>query len=76
MPHRQLEAARQTLDISVLELWWTYFAMGGGGDAYALAEYLEGHTTVTNTTHNAIVHALNQTFTERGQNSPVPYRDG
>ena len=73
--HTPLEAARQTLDITVLELWFTYFALGGSEDAYALAAYLDGQTTASTATHNTIVHALNQTFSERGENSPVPYHD-
>jgi hypothetical protein len=75
MPYLTLEAARQTLGITVLDLWWTYFALGGSGDAYTLAAYLDGDTTATTATHNTIALALNETFTERGQNSPVPYRD-
>ena len=74
MPYRPLETARQDLGISVLDLWWSYFALGGDGDAYALENYLSGRSArPTAMTHNAIVHALNETFSERGQNSPLPY---
>jgi hypothetical protein len=75
MPYRTLESARQTLGITVLDLWWTYFALGGAGDAYQLDDYLHGRSTATHATHNTIAQALNETFSDRGQNHPVPYRD-
>ena len=75
-PPAPLDEARQRLGISVLDLWWTYFALGGNEDAYALTAYLNGQSTPTTATHNTIVHALNQTFGDRGQNSPVPYQTG
>ena len=71
--HAPLEAARQTLGISVIDLWWTYFALGGNEDAYALTAYLNGESIPAASTHNIIAHALNQEFSERGQNSPVAY---
>jgi len=74
-PHSALENARQTLGITTLDLWWIYFALGGSGDAYELADYLAGTTTATTAVHNTIVHALNETFSDRGQDSPVPYHD-
>ena len=74
MPHLGLDAARQQLDISVIDLWWRSFALGGSIDAYRLAAYLAGRTTETDHVHDTIVHALNEAFTERGQDSPVPYR--
>jgi len=69
------EAARQTLGITVLELWFTYFALGGSEDAYALTGYLSGDSVPSAATHDTIAHALNQTFSERGEHSPVPYHD-
>ena len=74
-PHSALESARQTLGLTTLDLWWIYFALGGAGDAYQLAAYLDGTTTATTAVHNTIAHALNQTFSERGLNSPIPYHD-
>jgi hypothetical protein len=54
MPHTPLETARQSLGITVLELWFTYFALGGTEDADALAAYLDGQATATTATHNTI----------------------
>jgi hypothetical protein len=75
MSHHVLETARLKLGISTLDLWWTYFALGGSGDANQLADYLAGTTTATTSVHNTIAHALNETFADRGQDSPVPYQD-
>ena len=69
------EIARQQLDFTVMDLWVDYFALGGLADAPTLETYLRGDTTVTDVEHNLIAHALNEAFTARHQNSPVPYRD-
>jgi hypothetical protein len=74
MPHRALETARQLLGLSVLELWWTYFALGGVGDAFVLESYLSGRSAgPTTVTHNAIVQALNEAFADRGQDRLLPF---
>ena len=75
MDPNALENARRTLGVSTIDLWWNYFAIGGSGDAYELAAYLAGTTPATPAVHNTIAHALNEAFSERGQDSPVPYRD-
>ena len=69
------EIARQQLDFTVMDLWVDYFALGGLADAPTLETYLRGDTTVTDIDHNLIAHALNEAFTARHQDSPVPYRD-
>ena len=75
MPHLVLEASRDMLDMSVIDLWWRFFALGGSIDAYQLSDYLAGRTGATDDVHDTIVHALNETFSERGHDySPVPYR--
>ena len=76
MPDRgNLESARRHLQLSVMDLWIAYFALGGLYDANHLDRYLRGAATSSDHDHNIIVHALNETFTDRGQNSPIPYRN-
>ena len=58
-----------------MDLWVDYFALGGLADSPTLDTYLRGNTTVTDIDHNLIAHALNEAFTARDQDSPVPYRD-
>lgn len=69
-----LESARQVLDLSVFELWVAYFALGGLSDAPTLDAYLRGDKSATELDHNLIAQALNETFAERHQDPPVPYR--
>ena len=70
-----LDAARRQLGLTMLELWTAYFAIGGHHDAAALTDYLTGHgDTPTNSDHDIVVHALNESFHDRGENHPLPYR--
>jgi hypothetical protein len=70
-----LDAARQQLDLTVMDLWIAYFALGGLADAPTLNSYLHGDAVVSDPEHNLIAHALNEAFSDRLQNSPVPYRE-
>ena len=70
-----LEVARLALRLPVLDLWIAYFALGGLGDASHLRQYLGGGAITTDHDHNLIVHALNEVYSERGRDSPVPYRN-
>ena len=69
-----LEAARVELGLTLYELWVAYFALGGLRDSRALGAYLDGTGITTDTDHDVIAHALNETFVELGQNHPMPYR--
>ena len=70
-----LDAARRQLGMTMLDLWTAYFALGGHHDPARLNAYLTGHDpTPTNRDHDIIVHALNESYLDRGQNHPLPYR--
>jgi hypothetical protein len=69
-----LDSARLELGLTLHELWVAYFALGGCCDSRALGAYLDGTGTTTDADHDVIVHALNETFVDRGRNHPVPYR--
>jgi hypothetical protein len=69
-----LEVARVELGLSLQELWMACFALGGRFDSRALGAYLEGRAGATDSDHDVIVHALNETFTDRGLDHPMPYR--
>ena len=69
-----LDAARRELGLSVHDLWVKYFALGGRFDLRALGAYLEGSSEPPNPDHDVMVHALNETFDERGQDHPLAYR--
>jgi hypothetical protein len=51
-----------------------YFALGGRFDPGALGAYLDGGSAPPNPDHDVMVHALNETFDDRGQDHPVAYR--
>ena len=70
-----LDAARRQLGMTMLELWIAYFALGGHHDKGTLTAYLEGNgDTPTNSDHDIIVHALNESYHDHGENLRLPYR--
>jgi hypothetical protein len=69
-----LDSARLELGLTLHDLWVAYFALGGCCDSRALGAYLDGTGTTTDADHDVIVHALNETFVDRGGNHPMPYR--
>jgi hypothetical protein len=68
-----LDAARQLLGLTFVDLWVEYFALGGCLDANGLTAYLQHEDAVGSSDHDVIVHALNEMFTERGEDHPVAY---
>lgn len=74
MPDASLDVARLQLGMSMMDLWVEYFALGGNLDAHSLGGYLRGERDVTNAQHDMIAHALNETFQDRGLDSPIAYR--
>lgn len=73
MPDAELDVARQRLNLSVMDLWIEYFALGGHLDAHGLAACLRGDLAVGEAEHNVIAHALNERFSGGGEDHPVPY---
>ena len=73
MGHHSLEAARQRLGLSDLELWIDYFALGGNLASDQLGQYLRGTRTVSEFDHNLVIHALNERFRDRGENGQLAY---
>lgn len=68
-----LDEARVTLGLSKGDLWFHYFELGGMSTARDLAAFLAGSREPSAHDHDLIAHALNEFFTELGQNHPVPY---
>ena len=54
------EAARQHLGLSYLDVWVSYFGLGGNLNADHLSDYLRGERDVSDIDHNVVVHALNE----------------
>ena len=74
MPSDSPEAARQHLGLSYLDVWVSYFGLGGNLNADHLSDYLRGERDVSDIDHNVVVHALNEFFVDRGDNHPLTYR--
>ena len=62
-----LELARLDLGLTVFELWLAYFALGGVRSAIELRTYLSFGGESTDADHDAIVLALNEEYSDRGQ---------
>jgi hypothetical protein len=68
-----LDRARIELGLSQGDLWFHYFALGGMSSAIDVEAYLADILEPSTHDHDLIAHALNELFTELGQNHPVPY---
>ncbi len=76
MPESQsgvLDRARVELGLSEAQLWMHYFALGGMSDEFEMGAYLAGVLRPSAHDHDLIAHALNELFTELGQDHPIPY---
>lgn len=69
-----LEAARADLGLTVEQLWIAYFALGGNGAPDDVRHWLADAARAPARDYNLLAHALNEEFTARGRNHPVPFR--
>jgi len=67
------ESARQRSGLSPAALWWAYFALGGQATPLQLAAILQGEVAPSPHDHDLLSQALNERFTDLGQDSPIPY---
>jgi hypothetical protein len=68
-----LELARVDLGLTVFELWVAYFALGGLRTAADLARYLTHGGGSSDADDDAIVHALNEAYQDRGGHDQLAY---
>jgi hypothetical protein len=68
-----LRAGFAMSDLEVDGLWIGYAGLGGELSAEDIEEILRGRRRATNHEHDLIAQALNDHFTDRGQDHPVPY---
>jgi len=61
--------------LEIGELWVAYAILGGSLDVEELEAVLDGRRRATNHEHDTIAQALNDHFTERGQDHPVAYSE-
>lgn len=70
-----LENARREVGLSISELWFRYFALGGMSTELELEAYLYDALTPTDHDRDLVAVALNERFSELGGDHPVPYSD-
>lgn len=68
-----LEEARRKLGLSVSDLWFRYFALGGMSTALEVEAVLYGALVATSHDRDVLAVALNERFAELGHDHPVPY---
>jgi len=68
-----LDTYRQEAGLSHGELWLRYFEIGGMSTGFELETFLYGLVTPTSHDHDVIAHALNERFSELGEDHPVAY---
>lgn len=72
-PLDRLEEARQDLELSVEDLWYRYFAIGGMSTALEIEAILYGALVGTHHDRDLITVALNERFAELDRDHPLPY---
>ncbi len=70
-----LQQAREELSLSVGDLWFRYFTLGGMRTALELDGYLYGALKPGIPDRDLIALALNERFSEVGGDHPIPYSD-
>ena len=70
-----LESARRELGLTVSDLWWRYFALGGMSTELEIEAILYQALIATPADHDLLAVALNERFSEIGGDHPIPYSD-
>ncbi len=70
-----LEQARRGLGLSVSDLWWRYFALGGMSTELEIEAVLYQALVPTTEDRDVLAVALNERFSELGGDHPLPYSD-
>ena len=68
-----LDQARRELGLTVRELWWRYFALGGTTVVMEIEAVLCGVLVPSTEDSDILAIALNERFSELGGGYPIPY---
>lgn len=68
-----LEQARRDVGLSVTDLWFRYFALGGARSPLEVDAVLNGALVATDADRDRLAVALNERYSELGGDHPVPY---
>lgn len=70
-----LEQARREVGLSIADLWYRYFALGGMSTALEMEAFLYGALIADAEDRDLLAVALNERFAELGGDHPLPYAD-
>lgn len=70
-----LRAGLAMSELDMNHLWVAYLTLGGTMTLDELTEVLRGEREISSHEHNLLTQGLNDDFTARGQNHPVPYAE-
>ena len=70
-----LEQARREVGLSIADLWYRYFALGGMSTALEMEAFLYGALIADDEDRDLLAVALNERFAELGGDHPLPYAD-
>ncbi|MEO8696401.1 MAG: hypothetical protein ABI658_22995 [Acidimicrobiales bacterium] len=68
-----LEKARREVGLTVPELWWRYFAIGGMSNELEVEAILYQALVPSETDRDLLAVALNERISELGGDHPIPY---
>jgi hypothetical protein len=71
----ELERARREVGLSVPDLWFRYFTLGGMSTALEVEAFLYGALVADTHDRDILAVALNERFAELGGDHPIPYSD-
>jgi hypothetical protein len=70
-----LERARRDVGLSVGDLWFRYFSLGGMRTALEVEAYLFGALLSDAHDRDLLAVALNERFAEQGRDHPIAYTE-
>lgn len=70
-----LQTAFEATELTLLEFWLRYFALGGNASIGEVGGFLAEHSTPTQQEHNVLALTLNERFMDMGLDSSVPYQE-
>lgn len=72
-PGGDLDRGRREVDLSMAELWWAYFALGGNATPTEVRAMVTGLRRPERLDHDILAQAINDRFLDLGLDHPVAY---
>ena len=70
-----LRAAQEHLGLTLVEVWMAYISVGGDAPLRVVEAWLAGWSEPDDHDHDLMAQSLNDRFTDRGLDHPVPYAE-